>query len=64
MKIEFDPFAVLATLCVVGFVIGGFIGPVSYWWTLVHYWQQILMLLGVWLLAVAALLKVIDWGTN
>ncbi len=64
MEREFDLFVILATIGVVGFVIGGFIGPVSYWWILMYYWQQVLMLLGVWLLAVTVFVKVIDWGTN
>lgn len=64
MEIEIDLFALLATVCVIGFAIGGFVGPVSYWWILVHYWQPLLIFIGGWLLAMAAFVKIIDWGTD
>ena len=60
MEIKFDPFALLATLCVVGLSLVVFIGPVSYWWILLHFWREFMILLGIWLLAVVALLKILE----
>ncbi|MEB8487348.1 MULTISPECIES: hypothetical protein [Acidithiobacillus] len=60
-EIEFDPFALLAAICVIALAIGGLVGPVSYWWILEHYWQPILSFLGIWSLAVIALAKIMDW---
>ncbi|MHB1267032.1 MAG: hypothetical protein ACYCY2_05440 [Acidithiobacillus ferriphilus] len=64
MEIEFDPLALFGALCFVMVVIAGFLGPVGYGWILGHYWQQLLIFLGGWLLAMAAFVKIIDWGTD